>query len=120
MTLEPTFQSRQIHVNSMLSKFNMKYFMNSIKWTPTVDLVHDVSVALGAPDLPFLWLSGECNSFQMLEFKKRRVGCIGRKKASKWGISKRERMSSLFICVGYKYRTHADYPFDSLSISAQT
>lgn len=89
MTLEPTFQSRQIHVNSMLSKLNMKYFMNSIKWTPTVDLVHDVSVALGAPNLPFLWLSGERNSFQMLEFKKRRVGCIGRKKASKWGISKK-------------------------------
>lgn len=54
MALEATFQFHLIHTNSMLSKLNLKYFMNSIKWTPTVDLVHDVSVALRGPRLAFL------------------------------------------------------------------
>lgn len=54
VALEATFQFHLIHTNSMLSELNRNYFMKSIKWTPTEDLVGHVSVALRGPALAFL------------------------------------------------------------------
>lgn len=78
--------------------------MKSMKWKPTADLVHNVSSTSGAETHLSCGQEATLTLSRCLTVRNGEAVQLyqARESELKEGKTKREKMSSLFICVGYK------------------